>query len=374
MGQKSREAIKPPAPNTASVPSTAPPPLDINASNIDKISNTTGNTNSSSSISSSQNVSKASFTLPVKLYASTAVTPVDPRSTIDEPSLANNGPIVFYTRNWYAARSTTSGSTWQFVNPFTMSDFCCDQDVVFDKNHEIFLWYRQGVQNSNGENRFMLGVSKDALTWTFYSIAPVTFNTRWRNQWFDYPHLALSNNKLWITSNMFKQDGTFARTVISSWNLAQLSAGSTAQFQYYFETQEFNFTPVQGATSTMYWAVHHSNTQMKLYKWPETSSTINSALVNVPAWTFGFRGTMVCTSPDNLNWCARSDSRITGGWVTNGVLGFLWNANQGSGFPYPYVNVATFREADFAFRIQSSGVRTLHICSDTRRPIMFQVN
>src|SRR5690348_3399104 len=96
------EAIKPPTPNTASVPSTAPPPLDINASNIDKISNTTGNTNFSSSASSSQNVSKASFTLPVKLYASTAVTPVDPRSTIDEPSLANNGPIVFYTGNWYA--------------------------------------------------------------------------------------------------------------------------------------------------------------------------------------------------------------------------------------------------------------------------------
>jgi len=133
--------------------------------------------------------------------------------------------------------------------------------------------------------------------------------------------------------------------------LADLAAGSTANFQYYFETQEFNFTPVQGATGTMYWAVHHSNAQMKLYKWPESSSTISSALVDVPAWTFGFKGAMICTSPDHLNWCARSDSRITGGWVSNGVLGFLWNANQDSahGFPYPYVNVATFKEAGFVY-------------------------
>jgi hypothetical protein len=87
---------------------------------------------------------------------------------------------------------------------------------------------------------------------------------------------------------------------------------------------------------------------MKLYKWVEGGG-ISTALRNIPAWNYGVRSTMICTSPDNFNWCARSDSRITGGWVSNGIVGFLWNAKQGSGFPYPYVNVATFRESSLTF-------------------------
>lgn len=356
-----REAVpvqpKGPEPNTATIPSTAPPSLDVNGSNISMLSNmstttnannTTGN--SSKGTTTSQNTSMQAFTLPVRIYKSTLVSPVDPRSIIGEPSLANKGPIVFVTGNWYAARSTDFGATWKYVNPFTMSDFCCDQDVIYDKNHGIFLWYRQGIASSTtGENRFMLGVSKDALTWVFYSITPTLFNSAWTNQWFDYPHIALSNNHLWITSNMFNKAGQFVRTVISSWPLSPLSLGQTVNFQYFFETQEFNFTPVQGSTTdTMYFAVHHSNAQMKLYRWT-AGDGISFRLVNIPVWNFGFRGNMVCSSPDSLNWCARSDSRITGGWVSNGIIGFLWNARQGSGFAYPYVNVAIFRETDFSF-------------------------
>jgi len=352
-------AIKPPVPNTATTPSTASLSLDINGSNISRLGNmsnstintnsTTNSTNGVSSQNASQQLSGPNIS-PIITLKSTIVAPVNPRSIVDEPSLASKGPIVFYTGNWYAARSTDFGASWKFINPFSMADFCCDQDVVYDKNHQIFLWYKQGIASSTtGENRFELGVSKDALTWVFYDITPTGFNSAWKNQWFDYPHLALSNNNIWITSNMFNQAGQFQRTVISEWPLTPLSLGQTVNFRYYFETQEFNFTPVQGATDTMYWAVHHNNAQMKLYKWPETSSSISSKLVNVPAWTFGFRGNMICTSPDHLNWCARSDSRITGGWISNGIIGFLWNAGQGNGFPYPYVNIATFRQSDFGF-------------------------
>jgi hypothetical protein len=354
------EEIKPPEPNTASQVLAEPATLDVNASNIANINNmsstgnssSTNNTNNTNNTAISQNISQQAIqaAAPISLYKSTIVAPVDPRSIVDEPSVANNGQIVFYTANWYAARSIDFGATWKFINPFTMSDFCCDQDVIYDKNHGIFLWYRQGIENSaTGENRFLLGVSKDASTWVFYSITPTVFNSSWKNVWFDYPHITLSNNNLWITSNMFNQAGQFVRTVISSWNLSELSAGTTVHFQYFFETQEFNFTPVQGATNTMYWAVHHSNAQMKLYKWPETSSSISTSLVNIPAWNYGNRGTMICTTPNQFNWCARSDSRITGGWISNGVIGFLWNAKQGSGFPYPYVNVVTFREAGLTF-------------------------
>ena len=65
------EAIKAPSLNTATIPSTAPPSLDVNDSSIRSISNTSSpSTNTSNIVNSSQNMSQQqpSFALPIKLY------------------------------------------------------------------------------------------------------------------------------------------------------------------------------------------------------------------------------------------------------------------------------------------------------------------
>ena len=303
------------------------------------------NYNNASSNKLTQNTTLAPT---LTLYKSTIVSPTQYRSTVTEPSVGNNGPIVFYTGNWFAARSADYGSSWSYVNPLQgMSDFCCDQDVIYDKNFKIFIWYRQGLKDANGENRFLLSISKDAQTWTSYSIHPTVINQNWKNSWWDYPHLAISNKKLYITSNMFDKNDQFVRSVITQWDLSQLSSGSTVNFQYYFETNQFNYTPVQGATDTMYWAVHNTNAQMKLYQWSESTNTINIAYRNTPAFQWG---SMSCPGPDGINWCARSDSRILAGWINNGEIGFAWNVKQGGSFPYPYVHVVIFKEAGLTYK------------------------
>jgi len=284
----------------------------------------------------------------LNIYKSTIVSPTQYRSTVTEPSVGNKGPIVFYTGNWFAARSADYGTSWSYVNPLQgMSDFCCDQDVIYDKNFKIFIWYRQGLKDANGENRFVLSISKDAQTWTSYSIHPTVVNQNWKNSWWDYPHLAISNKKLYITSNMFDKNNQFVRSVITQWDLSQLSSGSTVNFKYFFETNQFNYTPVQGATDTMYWAVHNTNAQMKLYKWSESTNTINIAYRNTPAFQWG---SMSCPGPDGINWCARSDSRILAGWINNGEIGFAWNVKQGGSFPYPHVHVVIFKEAGLTYK------------------------
>jgi hypothetical protein len=315
-------------------------PPELNGNFTEGISN-----NNASSNTITQNTTLApTFTL----YKSTIVSPTQYRSTVAEPSVGNQGPIVFYTGNWFAARSADYGSSWNYVNPLQgMSDFCCDQDVIYDKNYKIFIWYRQGMKDANGENRFILSISKDAQTWTSYSIHPTAVNQNWKNSWWDYPHLSLSNNKLYITSNMFDKNDQFVRSVITQWDLNQLSSGSTVNFQYYFETNQFNYTPVQGATDTMYWAVHNTNAQMKLYKWSESTNTINIAYRNTPAFQWG---SMSCPGPDGINWCARSDSRILTGWINNGEIGFAWNVKQGGSFTYPYVHVVVFKEAGLTYK------------------------
>src|SRR6187200_2746735 len=59
-----------------------------------------------------------------------------------ETSLANKDNLLFYTGNWFAARSVDGGSTWGYISPKDHFEFfCCDQDVIYDPNHEIFIWY-----------------------------------------------------------------------------------------------------------------------------------------------------------------------------------------------------------------------------------------
>jgi hypothetical protein len=126
---------------------------------------------------------------------------------IDEPAVAQSGKNVVYTGNWYLARSSDGGLNWSFVNPFAdMSDFCCDQDVVYDRGRDLFLWYRQGVRdNTNtGKSRFVLGASTDGgATWCTYSVTPSVLSGSWTtDQSFDFPELALSNNYLYIHTGL----------------------------------------------------------------------------------------------------------------------------------------------------------------------------
>jgi hypothetical protein len=273
-------------------------------------------------------------------------------SVVTEPSAGNKGFLIFYTGNWFAARSLDGGTTWTYNNPFSdMGDFCCDQDVLYDPSHQIFIWYRQANRDSVGENYFRLAISTDTVHWWYYDIKPSFFNSSWTKQWWDYPHLAISNNYLFITSNVF--DGT-SRAVMSKVSLVSLAAHSAISFGFFehpFQAQgRRTVTPVQGATDTMYFGTHLSNDQMRIYKWPDASNTISWFDRKIAAWTPSARGSMSCSGPDGFNWCSFADNRVLNGWIRNGVVGFLWNVGQGGGFAFPYLNSATFAIPDMSYR------------------------
>jgi hypothetical protein len=284
------------------------------------------------------------------------------RDIIDEPAVANRGGLTFFTGNFYAARSLNGGSSWTYIDPFQdMHDFLGDQDVVYDPSNQIFAWIRMSNVTQEGNNIFRLGISHDTINWFFYDLIPASFNNTW-SAW-DYPQLALSSHYLYITSDIYgppassctpspSVDCTFKGTLISRADLNRLSAGATTSFRFFADTSGLLhvFTPVQGATSTMYWATHLSNNEMRIYRWAESSLLVNSFDRHVPAWTDLVDGdVMSCPGPDHNNWCARSDSRITSGWVKDGIVGFLWNVISGNGFRYPYIDAATFGVNSMAY-------------------------
>jgi hypothetical protein len=304
----------------------------------------------------------------------TNATVVNPNvNSVLEPSVANNGSTVFYTGNWFASRSSDGGESWKHRNVFKdVRDQCCDNDIIYDPNHKIFIWYLQGIEKDPeiiannpdiglvqsdlqiGENHIVIGTSHDAQHWRLFTFKPRDINGTWTNQMSDYPYLALSNKYLYTSMNMFGPGGHFVRSILLRVSLDDLARGVAPSFSYYNDPRDtagnlFTFTPVQGATNTMYWAVHLSNDAMRIYQWNEASNIVKTFDRSVPPWAFLLRGDGDCPGPDKINWCARAMSKITGGWIQNDTVGFLWNADKGgisahgATFPYPYINAATFK-------------------------------
>jgi hypothetical protein len=280
-----------------------------------------------------------------EFWRKTTLAPTTGSSDINEPSLAVGGKYVFYTGNWYAARSTNGGSSWTYVDPYAdMTDFCCDQDTIYDKSRDIFIWYRQGIKNASNVNRFRLGVSTNGgATWCFWNWYPTNFNSSWTNQWWDYPHLALSNDYLYFTSNMFAS--SYTRSVLGRASLDTLRSCGSLSFTYWTTTGG-TWTPVQGARETMYLGRTSTSSTFSVWAQPESSTTLSGYNRTIPSWT---TGGMICTLPNGNNPCARSDNRVQSGWVAKNVIGFFWNVAAGSGFSYPYVNAATFSTSSISY-------------------------
>jgi hypothetical protein len=286
------------------------------------------------------------------------VSPAGFSSNINEPSHAAAGRNTFMTWNWWAAVSIDGGATWDGVNPFAdFADFCCDQDVLYDRGRDMILWERLGIPDANGNNVLKISrTNNGGATWCTYSITGATVG--FGGNWYDYPKLATSNNYLYITANMFNAAGSFQRMLLMRWPLDAMQSCSGVGFNFWTNTTGWSWEPVQGARQVMYLGdTQNSAGTFRVYSQPESNTTLSFIDRAIPAWTFT-NGNAVCTTSNGTNPCARADQRIvaavvanntSGGLIENGVLTFFWNVAQGGSFPKPYAEAASFRESDKAY-------------------------
>ena len=278
------------------------------------------------------------------------------KSNINEPHVGTAGPVVFMTSNWDAAFSTDGGQTFTFVNPYSEfgtidGGFCCDQTVIFDPSRNLMIWQLQYVYSATTQqNTYVIAWANPSSVasggWCSTRFTPGSFGLAAGLQ-LDYPHVALSNNYVWFTANVYDHSNpaNWQTTVIWNIPLDQMVPCGGYTFNYFVQAH-FNFTPTQSATSTMYWGSHNSTSSIRIYRWDEGAGTIFWDDVTIPAWTRNLP--YQCPGPDSLNWCGRNpnDGRIETGWVANGVIGFMWNAGQDGTYPYPYIYVARFNQSN----------------------------
>ena len=288
-----------------------------------------------------------------KNVANNSNNPPSSSSSVNEPSVAGNGPIIFYTGNWYAALSNNGGQTFSYLDPFkgpfspVAGGFCCDQVTVYDPSRNSLFWLQQYRMDANGNNvqRINVDMGANGSFDCAYDRTAQNYNFAGGN-WLDFPDLVLgSNNFLYHRSNVYNINDQFTGAVIIRTPLDEIANCQTTHFRYLTATDHNSFRVAQGSGATAYWGSHNSNSSIRIYSWPESSFTINWFDRAIPAWVWENRDG-ACLLADGTNPCARADSRILGAYVASGVVGFMWNAKQGGSFPYPYVRIARFRQSD----------------------------
>jgi hypothetical protein len=301
--------------------------------------------------------------------------------TVPEPAAANDGVRVFMTGNWYASYSVNGGTSWNTVTiPAGGSAapvFCCDSDVIYDKARGVTFWsqmYIRPIPNTNPTQIFNAEVrirvirnipssGSSSGQSCSYTIDP---DGAANNVVTDYPHLGLSNDFLYLTTNELEGDnlgGDWLQAKVRRFNIDQMvdcvtSATNTFTYNSASPGQRV-FVPASGATETMYWGQLESCaavtggascTAFRVYSWPETAAAPTSVLKAISSSRH--------VNPDcrggtnNTDWIERGTAWSQGGFrmrgaVGKGLLSFFWNATpNGASRPQAYVRGAVFRESD----------------------------
>jgi hypothetical protein len=268
-------------------------------------------------------------------------------SVVGSPSAAGNGYVVFQTGNWFASLSTDGGKTFRYIDPRTAfkntyGGFCCNQWVVYDPSRDLFLWLLLYAHDAN-QGSFKLAAATTSqvargewMVWDF----PAGNDRQWEGL-----QLEVTPSYAYLSANQFNLAGnTFLTAFIFRVPLDDLLAGGALNLDVYMTS---NFAPhlASGTGRIMYFASHNSTSQIRIFQWDQLSTTVDVKDVNIPAWTDqGY----TCVSPDGSNWCGSADGRVQTGWVKDGTVTFMWNAANGGGYSYPYIDAVSLNVEDLS--------------------------
>jgi hypothetical protein len=269
-------------------------------------------------------------------------------SSVDEPSVAVSGQVVFYTGNWYAARSTDGGQNFQYVDPFTAFpdppnlSYCCDQVVNYITSIDTFVWLLQygpktGPQADNIQ-RLAFAKTADVASgrWRLFDITTKSLGVA--GQFMDFPDLAVGANSLYVTTNLFTPDGQSAGAAVVRIPIAGIDSGQVTA-QPFISTSLNSFRVAQNCGSTAFFAAHADTSTLSVCAWDESQAAPTSTSVGVAQW-IGSQGYQ-STTPDGQRWLDRVDPRITGAALAGEELWFAWSVDSGSNQrPNPFVQIA----------------------------------
>jgi hypothetical protein len=286
-------------------------------------------------------------------------------STLAEPAAAKDSTEALYTGNTYISRSADSGTTWIReavpAGPAAAPNICCDFDAVHHANRDTT--FAVGLYLNANATRGITRIFVRRGTVAGGNDCTYLFDDG-VNRVTDYPHIAVSNNFVYVSVNVIDSKGTassaddtWVASRVRRYNAVQMAncqavATNTFSFGPAAGVGQRVFVPVENATTTMYWGANNSSSQFRVFKWPESSTSVTQTLRNLSHASV-FLNPNCRGGVGNFDFIERTTAwSITGfrmrGAVAASRVWFLWNVANDASHPQAHVHSAMFRESDLA--------------------------
>jgi hypothetical protein len=269
----------------------------------------------------------------------------DVASNVDEPSVAINGDVVFYTGNWYVAMSSDGGQTFKYIdpanefpNPDPNTTFCCDQVVQYIPAIDTFVWLLQyGPSTGDNIQRLAFATTDDVVqgTWRLFDVTTSIIGSP--GAFMDFPDLAVGAHCLYMTTNIFAADNQVGSAVLRI-PFAGIQSGQISA-QRFLSMDLQSFRVAQNCGTTAFFAAHQDTSTLSVFSWDENKNTPDQHAVGVARWIGG--NGYISRTPDGRRWLDRADPRITGATLAGNELWFAWGVDRNSNLrPNPFVQIA----------------------------------
>ena len=247
-----------------------------------------------------------------------------------ETSAANAHDVAMVTANYFAAFSTDAGATFTNtgINPYGMmslvgENFCCDQRIEYIPSIDTFVWVLQSK-----EGRIMLAVAgpeeirrSNGRRWTYYHLRDATF--RLESERFDYPQISYGHNFLYLTFLVVVGGGS----IIARFPLEELQQRATLHGRF-LRTPEWFVCPCHNTLEEGWFGTLQTDSKIRVLRWRETSTFVNSFIVDIATVPILDFSTM---TPDNEDWLppnSKIQANVTGAARNRNHLWLAWCAGK----------------------------------------------
>lgn len=263
-------------------------------------------------------------------------------------AISNGGWIVTVANTTIEFDDITGANTYYndiptFFNDNSITNVC-DPVVIYDSGADRFIFFAQECSGYSSNSNLLICFSKTNNPndgwWTY----KITGNPLNNSKWFDYPKIAVSNNELYITGNLFSNNptATFDQAVIYQIQKTNGYAGGSINWQYWsgISGAPFTLLPVSyghfGNYGTGIYLVA-TNTSLpsstiKFYDLTDDMTATNEQLnyysIPTTAYTVAGDASQLGTSCLLDNGSCRALS----GFYLNGIIHFVFHSDAGSGW------------------------------------------
>lgn len=244
------------------------------------------------------------------------------QTSVVEPSISNQSLNVFYLSNDRADFSNDGGTTFTELTirsgPADAPNFCCDQTIVYDPSHSMWLWSRLYTSAGAANGVVHISVIKNAPTIACtYKYDP---DGMVNDIVPDYPQTGLTDNMFYQSTSEI-QNGVWIRSRmrrIALDDLANCPPSVTSNIVTWNGAAKRVWAPVRGAKETMYWGSFENTTQLRIWSWPESSTAGATSVVRVVQPTT-FANSDCRGGMNNLDWIESKGWGIAEGFLRGAV-------------------------------------------------------